>query len=256
MAKVKTTQFEEQLIRYMLVSEGDGTTNLWFFSSDILMILPNTLSNVFPEDIKEISYKDGEDIRKTVAINIYGVFHLISLALLKPDRDKALKFKKMLTLEILPRINKEFNNPLSEEDKLYLKIIHSETNSEKAYCLSEVNKLKNKQKNLETYKEAVVKNPTSNKVYFISDINERFGFKTGQLTNWLRAKGFFQYGGSSGKSPQVLYPGSEFLAIYQGGKNNVNGCASRSKLCVTPKGIEMITEKQEEIRKAKRQCNR
>ena len=258
MAKVKTTQFEEQLIRYMLVSEEGGTTNLWFFSQDILMIIPNTLTSVFKEDIKEVYYINEENRASTraTAISLYGVFHLIYLALLKPDRDKALRFKNVFTAEILPRINKEINNPLSEEDKLYLKIIHSETNTEKAYALSAIGKLTNKQKNLDMYKDTVVKAPntSSTNVFFITDINEKFGFKTGQLSVWLRDQGYFKYGGRSGKAPQILYPGSEFLALYQGDQQA--SCKSRSKLCVTSKGMELITDKQEEIRKQKRQMKR
>lgn len=246
MAKIKTVQFEEQLIRYTI----DSSMQLWFFSQDILMILPNTLTSVFDEDVKEISYEDTQkDFKRIMGVSIYGVFHLISLALLKPNRDKALKFKRALIKEILPRINKEENNPISEEDRVLLKIIHAETNTEKAYRIAEYNKLKSKAEKIEANKETVVRGPHTSdvNVFSIEEINGRFNFKVGQLTGWLREQGYFKYGGNCGKSPQVLYPGSELLVV----KHRLNG-ENKIRLCVTTKGYELVSDKQDDIRKFKR----
>lgn len=230
---MKVNLFETELYRIRYVVNDN---EILFFASDISRILNvNYEEYVSDEDKTSISYtnKIGK-VDNVCCINIYAVGYLISCAMLKTNNSPANELKDVIYKKIIPM---NTNPCVSEEDKIVLKIIKANTATEKAKYISDF-------KNL-VIKESSHNIGKSRDIYSITDINNRFGLKRGQITIWASQNGLFEYGGISGKSPVIKEDGKTYFKLYKEGQ-------SVGKLGITYDGLNLIRDNIEEIRNIKR----
>ena len=231
--KVNLFETESYRIRYVVKDN-----EILFFASDISKILNiNYEEYVNDDDKTSVSYtnKIGK-IDNACCINIFAVGYLISCAMLKANNSPANELKNIIYKKIIPM---NTNSCMSEEDKIVLKIVKSNTDTEKAKYIADFkNLIIRENKNHRT-------SVKSRDVYSITDINDRFGFKRGQITIWASQNGLFEYGGISGKSPVIKEDGKMYFRLYRDG-------SSVGKLGITYDGLNLIEDHVEEIRNTKR----
>lgn len=232
--KVNLFETESYRIRYVVKDN-----EILFFASDISKILNiNYEEYVNDDDKTNVSYTNKIGKMDSVCcINIFAVGYLISCAMLKANSSPANELKNIIYKKIIPM---NTNSCMSEEDKIVLKIVKSSTDIEKAKYIADFKNLI-----LKDNKSHRTVTGKSREIYSITDINDKFGFKRGQLTIWAAHNGLFEYGGTSGKSPVIKEDGKTYFSLYRDG-------SSVGKLGITYDGLNLIEDHAEEIRNTKR----
>lgn len=242
-------------IRYVLRNEEP-----WFIGKDIATALSfdnptNTIRDyVSDEDKTLIHYinKVGRE-DEIIGINLYAVGHLISCSSMRTNNSENLKaLKDTVYNGILSGIRRAKENAveLSEEDTAALKILHASSNIERMTAVSEFKNVVLKNYVADSKREFSSRHIKSkDNVHSISDVTDALGLKKGQITMWANGKGYFRYGGKSGKSPQVAESASKFFRIYNEG-------TTIGKIGLTDEGVSLVEKYISEISSIKRERKR
>lgn len=234
-------------LRYSLVNN-----EVWFFSSDIVnaLKLDKTVVNLYikESDKKSITHMNSLGVvNNTMAINLYGIFQLISFGSMNSESN-AMDVKNIILKNIIPSLTKTNNAPeLSKEDKAILDIIHANTDLERAYGISNFKKAVTATANVipkETKVDRRRKPANTSPIFKISNINDDYNLKRGQITKWFIDNGMFNYGGESGKSPQIKETGYTYLRFFNEG-------TSKRKIGLTEEGVNLVKNNIEDIRNVK-----
>lgn len=214
--------------------------DIWFNAKDISKILDNKvdLSSIDDEDKRDISFTGKLGMPETSTfVNTFGVGHLVMLSKMFKVTSGGM-LKESIKNGIVPAVNRL--KSLSREDEIALKIVHSNSETERAKLISEY-----KNTIIQSNKpEVKVTIPTpvssTSNVHTLRDVNAALGLRKGAITKWASEKGLFFYGGKSNKSPKITEEGREYFKTFKQG-------TSINKIGLTDKGFALVESNIEEI---------
>lgn len=240
MEKIYLHDMDNGVLRYT-IKDGEP----WFLINDINKALNCTSSDYTDgDDVITINYinKVGKEDTSR-ALNLYAVGHIISILMMRNDKDSIKAFKHEVYNKLLPNMRRNCVQ-LSDEDIAVLKIFNAKSTMDKVDAINEFkNAVITTRKDTDTPKRKKrnhrVKNTNIN-IHPLKDVNAILGLKRGQLLSWANNNGYFKYQGDCGRSPHISRKGLTFFGYYG------NRCVG-----VTDAGYELAEKYIDEIKSTK-----